>query len=361
MGRRRAATRRVSPDMLGVKTREPALESVPACPGCGYPVGAARGVPGSQQTGVCSECGLEFSWSEIEDPSLREVSWFVEHGRGGEGRMRDAWRVTCRAIVTFWRVMTLGLWREVTPGVRASPRRMVMWWLMVIGGMHAIASLLSMGRVVWLLRGSWGAGAPAGSLTTLGFVQQVMTCWVYPVVEGFEWWTGGASSLSALPLWTIMGWPTEVIAAIVGHTTAALMSLVLVASRRRLGVSAVDVLRAWVYGWAWLAVLAAFRAVRNVVVLVAVVWERSVGAAASLPSGGVQVRFGGARPLFIFELPVGVVWVVTCGWLMAWWYVTVRQGWRAARPVWFWLAIAVPSVLVGVGAVILRDGYFWHW
>ncbi len=97
----------------------PKLVNPPACPRCGYDFQGTISTWSSSCPlhGTCSECGLEFDWSEVLNPVLRIPSWFLEHP------YRRVWRtfmptyLRCFVPHRFWSMLRLSFpvlsWRLV--------------------------------------------------------------------------------------------------------------------------------------------------------------------------------------------------------------------------------------------------------
>lgn len=69
----------------------------PICPKCGYDQSGTIATWESQCPieGICPECGLEFDWADVFDPSRVHLSWYVEHAEEKRGMIR-------RSPMTYW-------------------------------------------------------------------------------------------------------------------------------------------------------------------------------------------------------------------------------------------------------------------
>lgn len=339
------AVQRTGQVQVGPEVSNTSVQRV-ECPRCGYDMSGANAAAGGRAaTGnaLCSECGLECAWADVLDPSRRDVPGFFEHAGNG------VWALVTSAVRTLVWVAMCTLWRRVTVFQRVSVRRAVVWLLLVLGTMHAAGSVLSCLRVMLLLQGLWGTGAPAGSMTTAGFVWQVVSCWAYPLAD--VWGQTGWAGLSMT--WSY--WPRSVSAAVCAHMMAVVVMLALPTTRRLAKVRVAHVARAGVYGFGWVAFLCLFRIVRNVVVLFEILATRARGQLVKLPGGGVAPRLGGPSPIFIDSLPELLLVSVTLGWVAAWWWVTLKKGWGVERAGLVWVVLAITGGLAGTAAVAYRD------
>ncbi len=99
------------------------------CPLCEYDL---RGLTEPR----CPECGYRFTWDEIRDPARRLHPYLFEHHPE-----RNVW--------SFIRTLTGGLrprrfWSQLTPTTPSSPRRLVTYWLIVMG-LAVLPYLLALG------------------------------------------------------------------------------------------------------------------------------------------------------------------------------------------------------------------------
>lgn len=130
-------------------------ESSISCPRCGYDLSGAReaNLAAPQPTGTCSECGLGFSWAEIESGRLNAPSFSYEHGRVyAVGRF---FRTLGRSI-TGWR-----LWGPLAMIHEIKPASLLLFVLLtlVLGHFGAIGADLLALRFGFL--GGWGrSGGP---------------------------------------------------------------------------------------------------------------------------------------------------------------------------------------------------------
>lgn len=88
-----------------------------ACPLCAYDL---RGLAEP----CCPECGYTFDWPDLIDPTRRLHPYLFEHHP--ERNFRSFWRTTGGA-------MRPGrFWRSVLPAQPSQPRRLVLYWLLVV-------------------------------------------------------------------------------------------------------------------------------------------------------------------------------------------------------------------------------------
>jgi hypothetical protein len=121
------------------------------CPRCGYD---QRGVLATWSEscpleGVCSECGLALSWSEVLQPEKYEPIWCVEFAKGSIFRVLRAAAVT--AITSLWP------WRLFTQLKMSHPirwRRLILYVLFLLTlplAMYMVEQSIVAIRVRWMV------------------------------------------------------------------------------------------------------------------------------------------------------------------------------------------------------------------
>jgi hypothetical protein len=97
------------------------------CPRCGYDQSGeiARWAEACPLLGVCSECGLEFTWSDALSAQRAKLDGFVEHGATGR-IFPSAWRTW------WWAISPLGFWTRVRLEHRPRIPRMVVWVALLV-------------------------------------------------------------------------------------------------------------------------------------------------------------------------------------------------------------------------------------
>lgn len=222
--------------------------------------------------------------------------------------------------------------------------------VIALGCLHAVASALAMIRVLWLMRGYYGPGAMPGGLSNEGLLWQLASAWMYPVAS--IWWGMGASGFE----WQLRSWPDAVVAAGAAHSAATASLLLLPSTRQLARVRAAHVLRAAIYGWSWVVVLAAFRMLRNAWTDLEII---ATGATAQMGrlGGAPRVTLGGPMPIFLDAIPQWLLAAVLLSWVAVWWYRALSRGWQVPRPWFVWTVLAVHGGLFA--AVVIAHRSIW--
>lgn len=158
--------------------------TTPSCPRCGYDQSGVISSWGESEPpacpldGVCSECGLEFAWRDLLNPTVALELRFFEHARA-----KKAWSL----LLTVWRALhPASFWRWVRMEHEIVPRRLAVATLAGMCLMHAGVTLAATALVVawhgFVLVGSedyrgvfgdWGAAAIAHTLWPLGDLRDI--------------------------------------------------------------------------------------------------------------------------------------------------------------------------------------------
>jgi hypothetical protein len=107
------------------------------CPKCGYDQSGEIATWESEcpVQGRCPECGLELSWSDVFDPQLNQIHWYVEHTKS----LRS---MIYRTPKTLWMlVFPHRFWGQLGVTRRVSIPRLLVWSLMVIIFMHLLVAI----------------------------------------------------------------------------------------------------------------------------------------------------------------------------------------------------------------------------
>lgn len=102
----------------------------PACPRCGYDQSGvmATWTDRCPVEGRCSECGIEFAWSDILDPGRCVLAWYVEHS----GRLRGQLARTAPTLMRM--LLPWVFWSRVDVHKQIAVRRLLVWNLLVALG-----------------------------------------------------------------------------------------------------------------------------------------------------------------------------------------------------------------------------------
>jgi len=104
-----------------------AIESDVFCPLCDYNL---RGLSEPR----CPECGFRFDWPDILDPTRRLHPYIFEHHP--ERNFRSFWQTA----LAGWRPRRF--WTSLHPAQPSRPRRLVLYWCLVIATLLFVASLI---------------------------------------------------------------------------------------------------------------------------------------------------------------------------------------------------------------------------
>jgi hypothetical protein len=107
------------------------------CPKCGYD---QSGIIDSWTDhcpldGRCAECGLEFEWSIVMDPSREDLFWYSEHGR----TMRSAVLRTPTTVAMM--LLPYRFWHGVTVLADVRLKALAAWAFVLLLSMHLLTSI----------------------------------------------------------------------------------------------------------------------------------------------------------------------------------------------------------------------------
>jgi len=261
----------------------------------------------------------------VLDPARRDIDWLYEHTPRGEIGWRRAWGTLARTLLP-WR-----FWRRVDISSRLSAGRLTLWLVVLILPMQGMWSGAS-GLRTWIEMERYSAGYPQRVLPT-GFVEsQLVQSLGHPLIR--VPWTGGSVLASIRPAAVSY---TFVVPLGAGLLMPVLL-LVLARSRATSKIHAAHVMRAGVYGLAWIAW---WYLVWTLVTAGATVGDAVFSAA------GPQRRT--ALPMGVSVGGVGTVAVLLClVWFGAWWWCAIRIGFRLSRPRLVWSLLMIACLLMGL-------------
>lgn len=108
----------------------------PICPKCGYDQSGIIETWKEQCPigGRCSECGLDFEWANVLDPSRVELAWYVEHAKSPR-------EMIARTIPTLWYMLFPNrYWHRLGMDAPRSLKRFVLWVGAMMLLMHVLTS-----------------------------------------------------------------------------------------------------------------------------------------------------------------------------------------------------------------------------
>lgn len=316
----------------------------PRCPRCGYDLSGALAGAGLRRPdrshpctpGRCSECGLDFEWAEVLDPSRRDVPWLYDHAP--RGRLRPRWVRAGRTLLRT--VLPWRFWGTDQDRVQVRSRigtaRLLLWLPVMILPLHAVWSIALMTTRIRSLNEAFYGKFPALWGTEWGTL--LVNSWVYPYGRfegspsaGMRFRTVQPNASALIPLGMSLAVPAVL--------------LVLARTRAVSRVRTVHVVRAAVYGMSW--------AVWWYLVWAVVYTARTVRA--FNPALDVPDIIGWARTM-AFRLGInhdiwanprvwgGTLWVA---WLGAWWWFALRRGLQIRHAGWVWALAMIAALLTG--------------
>lgn len=286
-----------------------------ACPRCGYDQSGvvATWRDACPVQGVCSECGYAFEWSDVFNAHRLVLRGFFEHGKG----LWQSWLWAMRTLM--WVLVPPWFWGKVR--LHHEPRvwRMV-WWIPVwFGSVWSVVVALRLVLVVMEMsrRGLGGAYAVAEVVNAVLEPLLVIDVSSYQMSTQFYVYD------------SLLSWRPATFGLIAQMLFFPVLLLILPETRKRAKVRAVHVVRATVYGQAWvigIVLMYLASAVEDVI------W----GAGGRVPMWGVWWALEGPLPI-IFALS---------GWIALWWLCVLAMGFKVKRALWTWLVLMTPPMLI---------------
>lgn len=314
------------------------------CPRCDYELDGMVAAFTEQcpLRGRCSECGLEFEWSNILRADRRQLPWLFEHCRAGPMALLRALILTAlRTLLpkSFWN--RVKLWHDVRRG------RLWLYVLLSAGGIVLPISI-ALASCVFLVEVLGPATPRTGRFAGPDYVYSLL---VYPFGREYWWstaWTvrgvgvnWGLLSSLLLPLWAMnISWP--------------LMMLVLSDSRKEVKVHRGHVLRAWAYSMWWAVLLSIVLICVRVVLCASMLCEVLAFTSgqrimAWVINAGNELLYSsfGAGGMAIAMILTTFIWTAR------WWWVVIVRYWQFSRPgLVYWLIFVVSLLAVPVCAAI---------
>lgn len=109
----------------------------PICPKCGYDQSGEIATWESQcpVQGICPECGLEFTWTEVFHPLIHDLSWYIEHARSIRSSLWRTPGTLCRLGIPHV------YWRSLNVKKRVSLFMLSVWCVLVCIGSHMLVAV----------------------------------------------------------------------------------------------------------------------------------------------------------------------------------------------------------------------------
>jgi len=115
----------------------PPKQQTPICPKCGYDQSGTIATWTAQcpTQGRCNECGIQFQWANIFDPSRTRIHWYTEHTRSPLGLILKTPGTLLRILLPhrFWRAVDI---TKVT-----HPWRLIIWVMLIMLLAHLLISI----------------------------------------------------------------------------------------------------------------------------------------------------------------------------------------------------------------------------
>lgn len=300
----------------------------PTCPRCGYDLSAAtlKWEEACPLEGSCWECGLGLRWADVLRADRRADERHVEHAKGAWATWVAAWRSLLWALCppVFWARVRLECW--------VVPRRLAVWVAVVFGTLWAVNGVVS-----WV-----ELGARFGWTWSTFLDIDAAQAWVAPAGAFVRRWQSlGPIRMTFAPFWRDTAWGPGYAPLLACSLVFPLLMLVLAATRARAKVRPVHVLRAAIFGLAWLGpYLLLVMALR--VFMAAVV--------AGPRAGWMYISLGG-RMYDVLSMAYYASVLLGLGWIAWWWWCVLARGWRIEHPGRAWLSALTAGLLTA--AIIL--------
>jgi hypothetical protein len=289
--------------------------------------------------GVCSECGLDFAWTDVFRPNRFRVRGFVEHSR--------LWLTPLTAWRTWlWTVWPGVFWSKVR--LEHSPRigRLWLWVLVVVLGPWVLAGLPA--AVYYLPQ--WIGAWPRRS----GLISVLVTPWT-------RWsWVPLKRAAGDPVMDFVARFPVFVGVGAVVTLVFPVVILGLPDTRAKAKVRFAHVCRAAVFQLAWLAPVMAAVAFQVLLsgVLLIISMRQSILTTPMLGGPpGARIYRGPPSPLQTpcMKLIRDVtdiahdgwpIWVILFAiWWCLWWWFTLRRGFRLENAGLVWMTAMIPTAI----------------
>lgn len=322
------------------------------CPRCGYDLsGAVAAWNHADSTscpmrGTCSECGLEFEWGDVFNPTLGPARGYFENAEGlGLLSALRTW------LWTLWPPL---FWSRVGMRATRSPWRMLLWLgLVLVLQQGAFAACVLVFHtftripVTSLPRGFGESGSRRFQWLGNDLISPILC-------NDFEWnflSTGFTTATYRVrPGW--QAWETVVIPTCVALLVIPVMFGAIPDSRRAGRLRRVHVVRATVCSLALVASLGALRLPDALTGWL--IYGSRVGhdASSTVPRGVVFAYLSEHQ----FAFAAGVL----C-WVLFWWWSAVRFGFRLRHGTIVWLAVSLPAIIAWAIWVSMFSEPFGDW
>jgi hypothetical protein len=256
------------------------------------------------------------------NPARRRLEGFFEHASG----WRASWRAALRTLL--WTAWPPRFWKRVR--LHHEPRVKMLAWLpvwmgsiwLLVAGVRLIELMIhaSLGRV----RGPWWISESVNA-----FVRPVVS--IYPM--GRRPGTLGAWGVH----WEFLGWIPAILGLLGQAVFFPLLLLLLPEMRLRAKVRKAHVIRAAIYGQAWLVLL--------------LLWNLAI----ALDDARGAVHLTGGLWYDLADVIYLSLIALTAAWVSLWWWCVLSRGFGIARPGFHWCVLMIPSALVLLIGLAMDD------
>ncbi|MBL4591955.1 MAG: hypothetical protein JKY96_08350 [Phycisphaerales bacterium] len=299
--------------------------ATPICPKCGYD---QSGIIDSWTDrcpveGRCAECGLDFAWADVLDPSRVDLPWYIEHARSKREMMR-------RTIPTLWMLLIPNrYWKRVGVESRIQMRVLLAWCVVLNAVLYLVTSAVHLFAMFELGR-YWA--------TPIATLQQnkMVAHWQFFAQTDMKYWSKEVLGSLLYPFIDVNGLGGELSEAWLGFSFIAigvpLMWLVILSvvptTRRLARLRIKHVFRATVVsiGFAFLGIQILRSA--DAIGLLEGLWVGSCNMKGSINTVSVTL---------------GLLMVV---WVYWFWISAIRVGWQV-RPSWLLILLGSIATLLG--------------
>ncbi len=268
--------------------------------------------------GQCPECGLEFSWADVLDPSRVDLGWYVEHAR-------SLWQMIQRTIPTLWLLLIPDrFWKRVGIVSQIRLGTLVVWSVLIVCFLHVLSTASLIFGIFVRDYTPYRRSVSFIELFTefdssvarkiledkVWWYESVIAAAGHPYFERIWWWPEDAATLQAL----------KALVLVYGFSAMWLLILSVIPTTRRLAkLRASHVMRTLVLSLVVPIVLVEI--IRLVDAITVVMWNLTYNLYA------VPVLASG----LIYFLIVWVQWH---------WISAIRSGWKI-RPCWLLILIGL--------------------
>lgn len=311
----------------------PEREPQPICPKCGYDQSGAIETWKTQcpVDGTCPECGLEFEWADVMNPTRVRLRWYSEHAG-------SVFTMTIRSPATLMRLLLPWVfWRNVSVKHHIGLFRLACWVLMMWVALHFVMAIPFAyynwkGIDIWLFGSIRNAHQSLGIPGLLSMVSNVL---LSPIVHVVPTRNGLVPTFEGGRL-VYLGTTTRDLiggfVAVLGFSSLWLLIMLVIPTTRRIAkIRARHIMRAYI-----LSLLPA------VLIFEVLRFESAYAMTApATPSG-----------LAPFSIIISIIWIIV------FWACAVRLGW-GIRPSWLLIILGSIAGLLGMVVFLLVPEIYW--